>query len=138
MNNARLKQIFRKTDGFCHVCHRKLIFANHGIWGANGAWHIEHSKAKAYGGTDHLNNLFPACILCNIEKGILNTKTIRLRYGVSRAPLSRNKKAFVKGENTVGGAIVGGGIGFALGGPLGGIIGGMVGGIIGNSNSPKK
>jgi hypothetical protein len=138
MEKERLRKIFRKTDGFCHICHRKLIFANRGILGANGAWHIEHSKAKAYGGSDHLNNLFPACISCNIEKGTLNTKTIRLRYGVSRAPLSRNKKASVKGENTVGGAVVGGGIGLALGGPLGGIIGGMVGGIIGNSNSPKK
>lgn len=138
MEKERLRMIFRKTDGFCHICHRKLIFANHGISGANGAWHIEHSKARANGGTDHLNNLFPACILCNIEKGTLNTKIIRLRYGTTRAPLSRRKKAYAKDEYIVGGAIVVGGIGLAFGGPLGGIIGGMVGGLIGDSNSPKK
>jgi hypothetical protein len=60
MEKERLRKIFRKTDGFCHICHRKLNFANHGIGGTNGAWHVEHSKAKASGGSDHLNNLFPS------------------------------------------------------------------------------
>lgn len=138
MEKERLKMIFRKTDGFCHICHRKLIFANHGIRGANGAWHIEHSNARANGGTDHLNNLFPACIPCNIEKGTLNTKIIRLRYGTTRAPLSRSKKASAKDEYIFGGAVVGGGIGLVFGGPLGGIICGMIGGLIGDSNSPKN
>jgi len=138
MENDRLKRIFRKTDGYCHICHRRLIFANHGIIGARGAWHIDHSKAKANRGSDHINNLFPACISCNIEKGVLNTKTIRLRYGKSRAPLSKRKKESIKSSNTAGGVIVGGSLGLALGGPVGGIIGGLVGGIIGNDNSLKK
>ena len=58
MTNDRLNLIYDKTHGCCHLCHKKLAFINYGIYGAKGAWHIEHSKAKANGGTDHLNNLY--------------------------------------------------------------------------------
>ncbi len=33
---SRLKQIFQKTDGRCHICHGKLSFRNHGKIGAKG------------------------------------------------------------------------------------------------------
>ena len=76
MDPERLQSIFERTDGYCHICHRRLSLANYGKHNSKGAWHIEHSIPKAKGGTDHLNNLFAACIVCNLEKGILHTSVM--------------------------------------------------------------
>lgn len=138
MEKDRLEKIYYKTDGYCHICHKKLSFSNYGVHGAKGSWHVEHSIARANGGSDNLNNLFPACIRCNLEKGTKHTKTARSKYGNTRAPYSKEKKGKIRNVNTVGGALVGAGIGFAAGGPAGGLIGSVVGSIIGNDNSPKK
>ncbi|MES9868042.1 MAG: HNH endonuclease [Candidatus Thiodiazotropha sp. LLP2] len=69
VTEEKLNKIFEKTRGKCHLCHKQLAFKNYGVIGNHGAWEIEHSKPKSKGGTDHLNNLFPACIRCNREKG---------------------------------------------------------------------
>lgn len=132
--NLRLQKIYEKTDGQCHICHKKLAFVNYGRNGCKGAWHIEHSIPKAKGGSDHLNNLFPACVPCNIEKGTFHTRTARRWNGNTRAPLNKRKKQKIRDENTIAGAIVGGIIGVA-GGPLGIAIGIGLGGYIGNKNS---
>lgn len=133
-NLQRLKDIFKKTDGYCHVCHRKLSFG--GKRNTKGAWHIEHSKPRARGGTNHLNNLLPACIDCNIEKATLSSRTARGYYGNTRAPYCKEKKHAIRDDNTAAGMIIGGLIG-SIGGPWGVGIGATIGGIIGNSNSPK-
>ncbi len=137
-NDVLLKKIFAKTDGRCHICHRKLSFQNYGKQGATGSWHKEHSVPKAKGGTDHLNNLFAACIECNVEKGTLTSRTARSYNGNARAPYSKQKKKELKENNTATGVFVGGGIGFAIGGPIGMLIGATLGGAIGNNNSPNK
>jgi 5-methylcytosine-specific restriction endonuclease McrA len=134
----KLNKIFEKTDGHCHLCHTKLVFKNYAQSAKIGKWEIEHSKPKAKGGTDHLNNLFPACVKCNNEKGVLATKTIRARKLVTRAPLSLKKKVKIKEANTLGGAIIGATSGALVGGPIGVIIGSVLGGLIGNKTSPKK
>lgn len=77
----RLNAIYDKTGGYCHLCNKKLSFINHGRHGSKGAWQVDHSKARANGGTNHMNNLFPSCIPCNIEKGTLHKTTIRRRKG---------------------------------------------------------
>lgn len=133
----RLRNIYDRTDGYCHLCHRKLSFQNHGTRGAKGAWHVEHSVARFHGGTDRLNNLYPACISCNIEKGTLRTRTIRSSNGVTRAPFSKEKKLQVKEDNTTAGMLIGGFVG-AIGGPLGVAIGATIGGMIGSSSSPRR
>jgi len=138
MEKERLQKSYHMTDGYCHICHKKLSLSNYGVHGAKGSWHIEHSVAKANGGSDHMNNLFPACISCNIVKGTSQTKTARSQYGKSRAPYSKSKKQKIKSNNTTGGALIGGGIGLAVGGPVSGLIGSVVGGLIGNGSSPKK
>ncbi len=137
-DKERLKKIYQKTDGYCHLCHKKLSFSNYGLHRTKGGWHIEHSVAKANGGSDHLNNLYPACITCNIDKSTKHTKTIRKSNGVSRAPYSKAKKDAIRNDNTAGGVLLGGGVGFAIGGPIGAFIGSMIGGALGNNNSPKK
>ena len=132
----RLKRIFNKTDGRCHICHYRLSFDNHGKTGARGAWHIEHSVPRACGGTDHLNNLYPACIDCNLEKGTASSRTARSSCGNTRAPYSRAKKQKVKDDNTGTGILVGGLFGLVAG-PWGVVIGATLGGMIANENSPR-
>jgi 5-methylcytosine-specific restriction endonuclease McrA len=105
MEKERLRKIYRKTDGYCHICHRKLSYSNYGILRGKGAWQIEHSIAIANGGSDHMNNLYPACITCNIDKGLKRTKNARALYENTRAPYSKTKKEAIRSDNTVGGAL---------------------------------
>ena len=132
-----LQKIYEKTNGQCHICYKRLSYSNYGKNGSKGAWHIEHSVPKAKGGTDHLNNLFAACIPCNIEKSTFHTRTARAWKGKSRAPLSKKKVEKIRSENTAAGAIIGGIIGL-IGGPTGVAIGAGIGSVIGNQTSPKK
>lgn len=102
-DNQTLGKVFARTDGKCHLCHKKLSLKNYGSFGVRGAWEIEHSVARANGGTDHLNNLYAACIRCNRAKGaVITTRTARARNGLRCAPYSRKQRT----ENTwIGGAI---------------------------------
>ncbi|HTD39504.1 MAG TPA: HNH endonuclease signature motif containing protein [Mucilaginibacter sp.] len=138
MNQDRLIAIYDKTHGYCHICHKKLSLRNYGVHGAKGSWHIEHSIPKAKGGTDHLNNLFPACIPCNLEKGISHTNTVRKRNGVTRAPYSKAKKDKLKNDNMLGLGALGFVIGAGIYGPLGGIIFAVLGSEIGKKVSLKR
>jgi hypothetical protein len=70
-DDETLNRVYDKTGGYCRFCGKKLAWCNHGVYGARAAWHVEHSIPLSRGGTDHLNNLFPACITCNQEKGTM-------------------------------------------------------------------
>jgi len=76
-DNETLNCIYEKTEGHCHICGKKLSFSNYHRLGRTGAWEVDHSVPVAKGGTDHLNNLFPACIACNREKGTVTSRTAR-------------------------------------------------------------
>lgn len=65
----RRARIFQKTDGYCIYCGKKLSWKNYGLLNTRGCWEIDHSRPKSKGGTDHMNNLVPACIPCNRDKG---------------------------------------------------------------------
>lgn len=132
-----LRRIYNRTDGHCHICGKKLSFVNYAAPGSKGAWEVEHSVAKAKGGTDHLNNLFPACITCNRAKGIRTSRTARVQHGRKGAPLSRAGKDGVRRSNALAGAGLGAVVGGFLGGPPGALIGGALGGIIGHSSDPE-
>ena len=99
----RLECIFEKTNGRCHICRSKLIFNNYGRFNARKAWEVEHSVPRAKGGTDHLNNLFAACVSCNRSKGSSSTRCVRAKNGYKSAPLSKGKK--------INNALVGGAFG---------------------------
>lgn len=137
MNEKRLRKIYNKTDGYCHICYKKISFINYAKYGSRGAWEIEHSKPRAKGGSDRMNNLFPTCISCNRNKGSKSTKTARRKYGNTRAPYSKAKKQQIKQQNTMTGAAIGGLIGSVFG-PGGAIIGAGIGAKLGNDSSPKK
>jgi hypothetical protein len=104
----KLNKIFDKTHGACHLCAKKLYFSNYGnIDGRRGKWEVEHSIPKAKGGTDHLNNLYAACISCNRSKGKKTTRTIRAIHGRTKAPHSAEKKVVIRRNSTVGWGITG-------------------------------
>lgn len=135
--DTELRRIYDRTGGYCHICGKKLSFTNYGCAGEKGAWHVEHSVPRAKGGTDHGNNLYAACINCNLEKDTFTTKTARGWNGRSRAPLSRVQRKRAQASNTAGGALIGGLIGLAVGGPVVGALGAIGGAAIGKSIKPK-
>lgn len=136
-DDKTLKLIYSRTDGYCHICGKKLSLKNYAVMGGKGCWEVEHSHAKANGGSDHLNNLYAACIACNREKGTVTAKTARSWNGLKRAPLSRNKKTQVRSENAIIGVVIGGIIG-SIAGPWGATIGASIGGTFGYNKNPNK
>ncbi len=91
-DDETLDQIFHRTDGQCHICRKKLSFKNYGSIGKRGAWEVEHSRPRSKGGTNHLNNLYAACVRCNRSKGNGTTTSARAQNGYRQAPLSKDKK----------------------------------------------
>ena len=132
-----LDAIYNRTSGKCHLCHKKLARFNYADYGARGAWEVEHSVPKASGGTDHLNNLFPACITCNRSKNAGSTRSSRAANGRSRAPLNRKARRAAK----TGSALVGAGLGAFVGsafGPLGTLVCGALGAHLGHMDDPDR
>jgi len=136
-DTEQLQFIYYRTDGHCHICHSKLSLINHGAIGERGAWEIDHSRPRSKGGSDHGNNLFPACVSCNRDKSNRSTRTARTWNATTRAPLSREKKRQMRTENATAGGVLGGLLGLA-GGPLGVIFGASIGAAFGRSIRPPK
>lgn len=133
-----ISAIYDRTSGYCHICGNKVSFQNYGILGARGAWEIEHSRARARGGTNHGNNLYAACTPCNRKKShIWSTRTARAWNGQARAPLSRAKRAEAKQQQVLAGAVL---CGFAgsIFGPLGAMVGAAIGAAIGDNQNPDR
>lgn len=134
----QLDAIYGRSTGYCHLCHKKLSRKNYGVTGAHGAWHVEHSVPRSNGGTDHLNNLFAACVSCNCNKSNKTTRTARGWNGKTCAPLNREKRKQAKFENGLAGAIAGGLAGGAIAGPVGVIVGAVTGACVGSSHNPDR
>ena|SRR5947207_7815542 len=131
-SDEQLLRIYDRTSGYCHICRKKLSYTNYGRPGTRGSWEVEHSVARANGGSNHGNNLYAACITCNRSKGAMTTRSARAANGRTCAPLSRKARAAKRGEHTVLGAGVGALVGTALG-PGGPLLVGLIGALIGNS-----
>jgi 5-methylcytosine-specific restriction endonuclease McrA len=102
-----LKRIYARTDGHCHICWKKLSFVNYSQRGMRGAWEVDHSKPKSMGGTNRINNLYPACISCNRKKKNSSTQSARHKHGLNRAPYSKEKKSEIRLLNTLAGGVSG-------------------------------
>jgi 5-methylcytosine-specific restriction endonuclease McrA len=132
---ARLRDIYDRSSGYCHICGKKLAFSNYSVLGARGSWEIEHSVARVRGGTDRLSNLYAACIRCNRQKQHLTTRTARRWHGRTRAPLSVSKRKTARTEAGWTGAA----LGFLLAAPFGGaaaLVGPLIGGYLGHRRNP--
>jgi hypothetical protein len=88
----QLRWIYDRTDGYCHLCGRKLAFKNFGRIGERGDWERDHNWTRADGGTDHLNNLYAACSYCNRSRGKRPARSVRAVSGLRRIPMSRRKR----------------------------------------------
>lgn len=67
-----LDYIYYKTRGYCACCGMKLARTNYGLNGgpdAKGRWEVAHRRARARGGSDRFDNLWPMCIPCNRGMG---------------------------------------------------------------------
>jgi hypothetical protein len=134
----QLDLIYRRTTGYCHLCHKKLSRKNYGIRNARGAWEVEHSIPRSQGGTDHMNNLFAACISCNNDKSSLTTRTARSWHEKTCAPLCPEKRAEAKIQNGVIGAAVGGFAAAFFLGPFGIAICAIAGGLFAHGKNPDS
>jgi 5-methylcytosine-specific restriction endonuclease McrA len=132
-----LRKIYNKTSGYCHICHKKLSFTNYGAIEGKGCWEVEHSHARAKGGQDHFNNLFPACVQCNRDKSTYTPKTARALHGEMTAPLSITGRIRAKRKKAIKGAIIGGAAGSLLG-PLGVLAGATIGSNIAHKKNLDK
>lgn len=133
----QLYKIFERTDGKCHICTKKLCRSNYGVNKGRGKWEVEHAIPKSKGGTDHLNNLYAACISCNRSKGNGTTKAARAVNGRTKAPLSKQRKNTAQTENAVLGGLAGLVAGALVGLSTGGIaLACVAGGTIGGSIDP--
>jgi hypothetical protein len=114
-SDEKLNRIFHRSGGKCHLCNKRIAWKNYGVCGLRGAWEVDHSRARASGGTDHGNNLYAACISCNRSKQHGSTRTVRRVNGLSRAPLSTVERSRRRQEN----AVAGGAAGFLIGSVFG-------------------
>lgn len=101
----QLKGILARTNDRCHLCYQLLHLKNYGCESCLG-WHVDHSHPKARGGTDHLNNLMPACASCNIKKGIRSARSVRASSGRTRPPLSARGQGRERTQQGVFGCLV--------------------------------
>jgi 5-methylcytosine-specific restriction endonuclease McrA len=131
-----LDRIFSRTEGRCHICRKQLCFSNYGQLGRRGAWEIEHSLPVSKGGTDHLNNLYAACVRCNRSKGNSSTRTARAEHGYNNAPVSKQQRT----RNAVKGSAIGA-LAMLLVPPqfrlLAAIVGAATGAIVGHNSESK-
>lgn len=126
--------IFRKTDGRCHICWKRLSLSS---YGRPRGWEVEHSNPRCNGGTDRLSNLFPAHTTCNREKGTKTTRTARSWNGRTKAPISRARKEEIRSNNRWGWGTAGAILLGLIGGPGGAVLGGLAGAALGDSIDPE-
>jgi len=134
-NEEQLRKIYDRTSGYCHLCGKKLSFKNYGKYGTHAPWEVEHSIPRSKGGSNHMNNLYPSCISCNKQKGNAANKSVRSKYGITKAPLSIPARKKAKIQNAAWAGVTGGVIGYLLG-PIGSIAGVVIGASIGYEKNP--
>ncbi len=138
LTEDQVNDIFDRTSSKCHLCHKKLSFKNYARYGKQGAWEVEHSVPRACGGSDRLNKLYAACISCNRAKGARTTRSIRLRRGLTRAPMSANIREAAKRWKALGGGLLGIVPGAMLLGPPGAVLGAALGAVLGHEQDPDN
>lgn len=74
-DHAKVKSVYNKTGGTCYYCHADFPpdtdYLDDGgkVVSSRRNWHIEHRTPKSKGGSNHIDNLVPSCVKCNLKKG---------------------------------------------------------------------
>ncbi|QQE10027.1 HNH endonuclease [Planctomycetota bacterium] len=85
-SDEQLQKIWERTNGKCHLCGAWHTFDT---YAQDDGWEVDHSKPQAKGGSDHMNNLYVACIPCNRSKGDqLSAREVRKSNGLQTIPPS--------------------------------------------------
>jgi 5-methylcytosine-specific restriction endonuclease McrA len=62
----KLREIFDKTSGHCHLCGDPILFENRGrAPSMEGHWEVDHVIQRDKGGSVSVENCLPACTRCN-------------------------------------------------------------------------
>lgn len=109
------RAVYARSGGDCHICHDPVGPRSYGRLESPLGWEIDHSVPRSRGGTDRLNNLYPAHIDCNRSKGAKSTRTARRAFGYGAAPLSLAQRAEARQLALLVGVGGGGAIGYWLG-----------------------
>lgn len=133
----QLNDIFDRSGGDCHLCGKRLAFKNYASPGERAAWEVDHSNARARGGTHRLSNLRPACISCNRSKRDGSTRSARRGNGMTRSPMSKQRRSAEREDNTLLGLLSGAAAGGMVAGPLGALAGAFFGGLTGENSRPR-
>jgi len=84
------KVVWEKTNGRCYYCGIRLTPFN---------FHVDHETPLSKGGSNEINNLLPACSVCNLEKkdrcGYEWLLDIYREYGIG---LGKGQIAMLKSE----------------------------------------
>lgn len=64
------EKVFRKFNGRCAYCGKDLKQFK--------TWSVDHVHPKYLGGSDELDNLYPACVRCNRVKATYSIEEFRL------------------------------------------------------------
>ena len=128
---------FDRSDERCHLCHRRLQFDQYGRIKSEYGWEVDHSNARAQGGSNRLNNLKAACISCNRSKRTRPSSTFRYEKGYIRAPLSRRKRKKAESNAAITGLVGGAVADELLTGGIGHVITGL-GALLGPAHDPNE
>ncbi len=79
MNDALLREIWKKTNGHCHFCGDTISWRKRGHRRsrADGCWEVDHVIQRDKEGLDSVDNYLPACTSCNRLRWHLNGPQIR-------------------------------------------------------------
>lgn len=99
------KQIFDKFDGHCAYCGELLIpktlHVDHVISQSNFIWHIKNKhKIPEFlnhlteNDVNHIDNLFPACGVCNRWKSVYDLEQFRKEIFMQTERLSNTSASF--------------------------------------------
>lgn len=78
-------RIFKASKGVCHLCRQPVTLQHYNNHGHSQAWHVDHSRPIADGGTHHPNNLRAAHINCNRAKSDMPVGEFRAKVSAAQA-----------------------------------------------------
>ena len=64
-----ISRAWRKQEGRCAACDKRMVLKNRGRRGSIGAWQAHHRKPLKDGGTDYLSNCALLHMNCHLNDG---------------------------------------------------------------------